>query len=223
MNKDDKQNNFTNDPFLDERIRNMRQTPPPPPPPGFNGYGPGHYPYANNVSKKSKFVAGLFAFFFPGLGHFYLGLMQRGLSFMLLLALDIMAIVYFSSSGLEVNIPLIVLLSLLIPGIYFYNLFDALQCTDRINVRRMYGYIPDEFGGASPTWDKAIGSSFLKGNGLGLLLIMFGVFVILFSINPGWLRALFQYGGSYLAAIILIVVGGAILFRESKKNKPPGQ
>jgi len=54
--------------------------------------------------------------FLPGLGHFYLGLMTRGLQFMLLFFGTIFLIVHSFAS-----------LALVLPVIVFYSYFDALQ------------------------------------------------------------------------------------------------
>lgn len=52
----------------------------------------------------------------PGLGHFYLGLMTRGLQFMLLF----FGTIFIISNSLES-------LALALPVIFFYSYFDALQ------------------------------------------------------------------------------------------------
>lgn len=93
------------------------------------GYPRGPLPYV----RKKKWVAGLLAFFIPGTGHFYLGQMIKGVAIMLLIALDICAIV-FAGTQLD-NVLVIVLLSLFMPIIYFYSLFDAIQMTDIVNER----------------------------------------------------------------------------------------
>ncbi|WP_309120986.1 DUF6677 family protein [Paenibacillus sp.] len=95
-----------------------------------------------DTPKKKKWVAGLLSALFPGIGHLYAGAMQRGLFFMLILVGNIFGVVLVSIEGI---VPLIVLLGILIPVVYFYTLFDALQTTDRMN--RFDG---DASGAASP-------------------------------------------------------------------------
>ncbi|MFC4601933.1 hypothetical protein [Cohnella hongkongensis] len=95
---------------------------------------------AARVRRKKKWVAGMLAFIIPGTGHMYLGLMMKGITLMMLIALDITAIVHVSSGSSTLPV---VLLSLLLPIIYFYNLFDAIQSTDAVNDRthpQLYGY-----------------------------------------------------------------------------------
>lgn len=113
------------------------------------GYPPGYPqtppPY---VPRKSKWIAGLLAFFIPGTGHFYLGQMVKGVIIMLLIAADICAITF---AGIQMdNVLLIVLLSLLLPIIYFYSLFDAIQSTDVVNQPRLYPQWPGPVYGMPP-------------------------------------------------------------------------
>lgn len=102
-----------------------------------HGYPPGYSPEAQmNLPKKRKWLAGLLAFFIPGTGHLYLGQMAKGISIMFLTSLNISAIVF---AGMSFDEPLIiVLLALLLPIIYFYNLFDAIQSADVVNQRLRY-------------------------------------------------------------------------------------
>lgn len=81
--------------------------------------------------QREKWMACLLAIFFPGLGHFYLGKIERGVFIMGAFILNICAIVFLSVTMFEsvfaVNITLITLLGLMLPAIYFFNIFDALH------------------------------------------------------------------------------------------------
>lgn len=100
------------------------------------------------AGRKSKWIAGLLAFFVPGLGHFYLGQMFKGIAIMLVTSLNICAIVY---AGMEIqNVLVIVPLSLLLPIVYFYSLFDAIQSTDAVNERRHPNFPPYPYPGPYP-------------------------------------------------------------------------
>lgn len=55
---------------------------------------------------------------------------------MLLVLLDLSAVLYFSSIGIQINVPLLILLALCIPVIYFYNVYDVLQSADWVMMRR---------------------------------------------------------------------------------------
>ncbi|NBI29971.1 TM2 domain-containing protein [Chengkuizengella marina] len=152
---------------------------------------------------KNKFVTGLLAFLLPGMGHFYLGLMQRGVMFMLLLAIDIVFIVSLGMNFVDSNVPLIVLLSFIIPVIYFYNIFDALQTADIINAQ---GTLED------------IKVKVRDGKTFGYMLIAAGTLLFIISNKPSWLSVVFDFFGSYLGGIALILAGGLLLFSELKKK-----
>ncbi|MBE0341982.1 hypothetical protein E4V51_13450, partial [Paenibacillus sp. 28ISP30-2] len=81
-------------------------------------------------AKFRKVIAIIMAALLPGLGHLFLGLFIRGLTFIVLLLLDIFAMLYVASDGLRINIPLLILLGLFIPVLYFYNVYDVLQSAD---------------------------------------------------------------------------------------------
>ena len=103
--------------------------------PGYTQGYPAGYPQdaQANLPKKKKWLAGLLAFFIPGTGHLYLGLMTRGIVMMLLMAFDICAITFAAE---QIRQPLVVLLlSLMLAIMYFYSLFDAVQSADVVNQR----------------------------------------------------------------------------------------
>jgi hypothetical protein len=169
----------------------------------------------NIKPRKSKFVSCLLSFLIPGTGQLYLGLMQRGMTIMLLLILNIFAIVFYATNA-STSIPLIVLFSLFIPVIYFYNIFDALQQTDRVN-----GQWNGSYTDPLDDPDSAVNRSFKKlskGSGLGYLLVIGGIVLFLVSSKPDWLNKIFELMGSSLGAIILIVIGVVMFFRESTKK-----
>ncbi|WP_235941510.1 hypothetical protein [Paenibacillus puerhi] len=173
-------------------------------------------PYMAMRLRKSKWVAGILSFMIPGTGQLYLGLMQRGLGIMVLFMLDIFAIVYFAVSE---SIPLIVLFSLLLPIMYFYNIFDALQQTDRVNGWGEPLDYPEGRG-----FDLTDGShGHLKGkrkrgNSFGYLLIIAGIVLFLAAGRPEWLDQVFEFMSSTLGALLLIGLGLFLFFRESMKK-----
>lgn len=166
--------------------------------------------------RKSKFLAGLFSFFIPGTGHFYLGLMQKGILIMLLFIVDIAAIPFtvMNAHG-NAYIPFIVLLSCLIPVIYFYSLFDALQSADRVNAyyqALQYGQVPSYPPHADPF------SRTIRGHTFGVILIIVGVVLFLFSVKPSWLDELYNLKGSYIGAVLLIGAGILLFISETTKR-----
>lgn len=197
----------SDDPFLDERAKRLQS---------MSGTNPVYGDSFAPIPRKSKLVAGILSFLIPGTGHFYLGLMQKGLVLMLLFILNIAAIPFtvINSHG-NAYIPFIVLLSCLIPVLYFYNLFDALQSTDRVNAyyRAVHlGQTPPSLPGADP-----FGRLF-KGHTLGILLIVIGFVLFLFSAKPAWLESLFDLVGSYAGAVILIGAGLLLFLSESRRK-----
>lgn len=156
-----------------------------------------------------KVVAVVLAACIPGTGHLFLGLFIRGLTFMILLLLDISAMLYVSSDGLQINIPLLVLLGLFIPVLYFYNVYDVLQSADymmrnrRKPDRNRLSEADDQQRSVFYTWERGIS--------FALLLVIGGGFMVLFLMKPRWLSYFFaDYG--FLAMAIILIIGGLIIF-----------
>lgn len=193
----------------------------PPPPGGIPPYGAPFPPYPPlpPVRRKRKWAAGLLSFLLPGLGHFYAGAMQRGLFFMLLFAGNIVAIVLFAEAEF---VPIIVLLGLLFPVIFFYSLFDALQTTDRVN---QYGgnYSMSYGSGAPPyPYEGPGGSAYrrsISGSQIGIGLIVVGALIFLAANKPVWIQNLLTGSGSFIGAVVLIAGGAFLFITETRKNK----
>ncbi len=206
-----------------------------PPNPGANentgqdnwaGYGAPHrhQERPGGFFRRSKWMAGLLAFLIPGTGHMYLGLMIKGIVLMLLVALDITAIVFVSIEA--ENILSIVLLSLLLPIIYFYNLFDAIQSTDVVNERNAAPRVnpPRDWtnGGVVPNVP-GIQESFSRGAPpMGILVLAGAGIVILVMAGSNWTNWLFDSFGSMLGAIVLIGAGVGLWLWESRGQPRKG-
>jgi hypothetical protein len=162
------------------------------------------YPY----SRKRKWLSTLLSVFVPGTGHFYLGLMQRGIFIMLLIAANIVAIVYSATELGEESTTFITLCGLLLTCIYFYSMFDAMQSTDLVNYRNAY----------EPTIPEDPLRKLLQPNTLGLLLITAGIFLFLFSSKPAWLTAIIHLMGTSVGSILLIVAGILLLYLNMKDS-----
>jgi hypothetical protein len=198
------------DRLFEERMERLAQVAPPP---------PISDPFIKR-KRKSKLWAGLLAFFVPGTGHFYLGLMQRGLFVMLALIIDIYAIVHTATMNPgSVNVPLITLFGLLVPAIYFYNIFDALQSTDMVNLAEEDGFSSglSGFQSAPRTGSTAArAQGRFKSANLGWLLVAGGCIILLASNKPVWMSQLINSVGSYIGAGVLIGAG-AYLFLKGRK------
>ncbi|MFD2880781.1 hypothetical protein ACFTAO_40405 [Paenibacillus rhizoplanae] len=102
--------------------------------------------------------------------------------------LDIVALLYFSSIGMQINVPLLILLGLLIPVLYFYNVFDALQNADRI-LRFPDEHDPEELETIqSSTSSRRRVRISEPGISFGLLLLIGGALLFLFPAKsrPGF-------------------------------------
>lgn len=166
--------------------------------------------------RKRKFIAGLLAALIPGTGHLYFGLLRKGISFIFIILLDFSALLYFSSIGMQINVPLLVLLALLIPLLYFYNLYDVLQSADRILrlPARQEHDTPMET--SKPSRRRTFVSE--PGISFGLMLLIGGALMFLFRQKPAWLQLFIQdYAGTVIAAVF--IGGGVVLaIREIMKG-----
>jgi hypothetical protein len=161
-------------------------------------------------SRKHKFTAGLIAALLPGFGHIYLSLFRKGISFMFILVLDISALLYFSSVGMRINVPLLILLGLIIPITYFYNLYDVLQSADYMIVR-----LPEETVIDNVT-ERERRNPFTGEMGLsfGIMLVVGGIVLILFHQKPAWLGEFIELHGERTIAIGLVFVGVGLCIKE---------
>mgnify|MGYP001197140668 CR=1 FL=1 len=161
-------------------------------------------------TRKRKFIAGLFAALLPGLGHIYLGLFKKGISFLFILILDGSALLYFSSKGMHINVPLLILLGLMIPVTYFYNLYDVLQAADyRITLRHKDPDLINE-----PIRQRHNPFAGEGSISFGVLLVVGGMLLILFHLKPAWLERYIELHGQMTVAFGLVVVGLGLLIRE---------
>ncbi|MGM1047426.1 MAG: DUF4097 family beta strand repeat-containing protein [Bacillota bacterium] len=166
------------------------------------------------LRRRRKFPALLLASLFPGMGHVYLGLYRKGITFIMLLMLDISALLYFSSIGMQINVPLLILLGLLIPLGYFYNVFDVLQAADYILSRRRRGvtatlstHDAEVTRGRNPFHGE-------RGLSFGLMLVGGGVLLILFHQKPQWLQIGIRNYGTMISAVLLMICGIVIAMKH---------
>ena len=167
----------------------------------------GDFPTPEPRKLKSTAGAVLFAIFMPGTGHFYLGLMKRGLSFMLGVILNIVLITSIgmnqtSFSSPKLFVPAITFAALLLPVIYIYHIFDVAQRAKMMNNNRDNAY-----------WDYTFDELPIKPPILGGILVIFGAILFMYQMAPGLMAMLFKdFGGTFLA-ILLIGGGGWIIYR----------
>ncbi|MCJ8014476.1 hypothetical protein MUG84_22510 [Paenibacillus sp. KQZ6P-2] len=162
-------------------------------------------------SRKRKFTAGFLASICPGLGHIYLGLYRKGIAFIFTLLLDVSALLYFSSIGIQINVPLLILLALVIPVTYFYNVYDVLQAADYVIYWRAktseQAEVEEQAAYTNPY--KVERSSFF-----GIMLILGGALMFVFYQKPHWLQFYLEQYGKVTVAGLLIAAGLWVGARE---------
>ena len=167
--------------------------------------------------KKRKLYALLLAALIPGLGHVYLGMYRKGITFVMLLLLDISALLYFSSIGMQINVPLLVVLGLLIPVGYFYNVYDVLQAAEYIISRKRRGEAAAAASKDGRGWNHPFRGE--RGIAFGIMLVVTGTLLILFHQKPPWLQAGIRDYGAEASAIMLIVIGIWAGIREALRHR----
>lgn len=141
------------------------------------------------MSRKSKFATVVLSAL-PGLGHMYLGWQQRGLFFML---------AFFLAISLTDMSGGLLLIGFTIPVIWFYSLFDALQCFDRDSLP------PGQY---SADWHWI----FKKQRWIGISLIIVGTLLLLNKLALPLLLNFLTYNTIRLASVsfvaLLLIAGG---------------
>lgn len=149
--------------------------------------------------KKSKGLTFILSFV-PGAGHLYLGLMNRGLQFLIL---------FFGTIFIS-NMFITELFGFLLPVIWFYCLFDAMQQFNRIEETETVTDNP------IISWAKFTKHKLL----IGWTLIVFGIYVFVekFILELyGW-----QYSSTFRTiffAAMLILIGVYLLFGKKANKK----
>ncbi|WP_440895486.1 hypothetical protein ACS127_13100 [Amphibacillus sp. Q70] len=165
------------------------------------------FEYYRKEGKKSKLLATILAIF-PGAGHMYLGLQRRGLQLM---------------AGFLLSVYILDVLNLglflfLIPIIWFYSFFDALQLANRAEDEEIEDIPIISYLANHQKW-------------LGMALIALGVFYMFEAILlPELAEYIFETFGVYLydyyyqyfqmtIVCLLLIGGGMKLLAGSKKDK----
>lgn len=159
--------------------------------------------HGRSHGKRSKVIATLLAVF-PGAGQMYLGLQKRGLQLM----------VIFLGSIYILDLLNLSLFLFLIPVIWFYSFFDALQQVSKY--------------GREPLYDKPVVEAWTRyQRWIGAALLFLGVYYILLRLVVPELESRFEslqffYSlQSYMNTIVvsLIFIGGGIKLLFSPKPK----
>ena len=145
------------------------------------------------TGRKSRFWSFILSLI-PGVGYMYLGLMKRGVQTM---------VAFFGSIFVTSFIGFEELMSLVVPVVIFYSIFDTQQLVKKINEG-----IPVE---DTPFWD--IKNIPFNQKWLGYALIVIG-FLALMSNSPLAIPFWFK---RMLPPVIIIGLGVAILYRHTRE------
>ncbi|ANE45557.1 hypothetical protein SY83_03700 [Paenibacillus swuensis] len=160
------------------------------------------------AGRKSKVVATLLSIF-PGAGHLYLGLQRRGLQFM----------AFFLLSVYVLDLLRLSLFLFLIPIIWFYSFFDALQQVSRYQANEPLKDVPLVEG--LMNHQRWIGIGLLVLGGFYLLdHVLVDLLVRILDNNQIYVFYN-QYFQTTLVSLLLMAGGIKLLFGGKKKGADP--
>ena len=148
-------------------------------------------------SDKSTMLAFLFSLV-PGAGYMYLGLMHRGVQVMIL---------FFGTIFVAGMAHLDPILALVLPVVFFYNIFDTLQL-----VGRMRDGVPVE----DKPFIESLGDNNWS-NLLGYVLVGLGILALLNNFLP-----YYTFMRQVFTPLIIIALGVFILYRNLKRGNEDG-
>ncbi len=150
-------------------------------------------PVKVQTGRRSRFWSFILSLI-PGVGYMYLGLMKRGLQTM---------VAFFGSIFITSFIGFQELMSLVVPVVVFYSIFDTQQLAKKINEG-----IPVE---DAPFWD--LSTIPFNQKWIGYALIVIGFLAMMNSAPlaiPYWFKKM-------LPPVIIIGLGVAILYRNTRE------
>lgn len=160
--------------------------------------------------RKLKLISVLLTALLPGLGHLYLRLFAKGIVLIYLILIDVAALIYFSSVRMQINVPLLILLALLVPVVYFYSIYNVLQSTDNLNARRAAVLKEADPPGRS--------GELKQGLGIGALLIGGGLILFVLRQKPDWLAFWLQRYAAYGVAAVFLAAGALLPVWELRRR-----
>jgi hypothetical protein len=156
--------------------------------------------------KPSKFITFILSII-PGVGHLYLGAMNRGLQFLIL----------FFSSVFLLDFLSFRIIPFWLPIVWFYGLFDALQLADQAI---LYAEVQDK---PLVEWSHIK----VKQHWLGWGLLGLGVLLLMDNVLPRIWNALFSHIHWFsfrpLLTALLLIGAGIYLLRGKKVQNHDGQ
>lgn len=177
---------------------------------------------------RDKWISAVLSILLPGTGHMYLGFIGLGLGIMCALFVNIALIVALVVLGIyivfPISIALVTFFGLMIPVIYFYGIFDALQKVEK-------KYASSELFASdavlhSPTdrdseWpDEVYDTRYSEGSHwAGIALMALGVVLLINFLLPNpvldWLFRHFQT----LVAVLLLLSGVWLIWQQLRRGR----
>ena len=150
------------------------------------------------VQNQRSTVLAFFLALIPGAGYMYLGLMNRGLQTMVL---------FFGTIFVANMVHIDALVTLVLPVLIFYSVFDTLQLARRMNQGPVEDRVLIDTGGES-NWQ----------NYLGYGLVILGLLALVNNFIP----FLFQYDmvRRLISPLLIIAIGAIILYKNLGRRTP---
>lgn len=174
---------------------------------------------------RDKWVSAVLSILLPGTGHMYLGFMVRGLLIMCAMIVDIALIVLLIVLGVfTINLALLTLLGLILPVIYFFGIFDALQQVEKKYLSRemfVSGNVTHSSTEGGSEWpDEVYDTRHNEGSRwAGIALIALGMVLLISFLLPNpvlnWLFRHFQT----LVAVLLLLSGVWLIWQQLRRGR----
>ncbi len=149
------------------------------------------------LSGGKRASAILLAFLIPGGGHMLLGRVAKGLNLLIISVLAVMAMIYYANTAGDQHLMLLVFLGLLIPSVYFYSVYDALQQLVK-------------------AVDEGQDNGFTPLQGLGLALA--GIMLLALLHTPPFLARSLELAGAYAPGTALMLLGLWLCWRMARED-----
>lgn len=191
-----------------------------------------------NRKTTDKWISAILSIILPGVGHLYLGFVGRGLIIIGAFVIDISLLTLATAMIFIVfplGIALVTLLGLVLPVIYFFSIFDALQMAERKHTYTLGTTMthvqtpdwqdpveqeldwPEEIRDIDQTPHTKPQEAGLRS--LGIVLVVVGVLLMISFLLPGPLLMWLLNHRQALFATVLLVCGVWLIWRQWDRKK----
>ncbi|MFS0723739.1 DUF4097 family beta strand repeat-containing protein [Paenibacillus sp. 1P07SE] len=154
---------------------------------------------------KRRLLSGLFGAMLPGGGQLYLGDVTKGLLLLAAAILDATAAVYYANAAGGRHLLLIVYLVLLLPVLYGYSVYDALQLAEaESNIKPYRKTLAMRYGQV-------------------VVLILIAACIILLIRAPSGASGPLQAAGDAAPSVMTAMISGFLIWRLSRGSWPFGR